>query len=95
MISQSLPNFKTQFSQKGLVGWLVGFLTSSSTTRLYRRLPAATHETELGDYGFCLSRSHYISKEEVDSYDNIALNQRIINRGPGMGKKKITDTMKR
>ena len=48
---------------------LVGFLTSSSTTRLYRgRAPrqerltilrAATHETELGDNDFCLSRSHY------------------------------------
>ena len=48
---------------------LVGFLTSSSTTRLYRgRAPiqerltilrAATHETELGDHDFCLSRSHY------------------------------------
>ena len=45
-------------------GWLVGFLTSSSTTRLYRgRAPrqerltilrAATHETELGDHDFCL-----------------------------------------
>ena len=51
------------------VSWLVGFLTSSSTTRLYRgRAPrqerltilrAATHETELGDHGFCFSRSHY------------------------------------
>ena len=48
---------------------LVGFITSSSTTRLYRgRAPrqerltilrAATHETELGDHDFCLSRSHY------------------------------------
>ena len=48
---------------------LVGFLTSSSTTRLHRgRAPrqerltilrAATHETELGDHDFCLSRSHY------------------------------------
>ena len=48
---------------------LFGFLTSSSTTRLYRgRAPrqerltilrAATHETELGDHDFCLSRSHY------------------------------------
>ena len=48
---------------------LFGFLTSSSTTRLYRRraprqerltiLRAATHETELGDHDFCLSRSHY------------------------------------
>ena len=48
---------------------LVRFLTSSSTTRLYRgRAPrqerltilrAATHETELGDHDFCLSRSHY------------------------------------
>ena len=49
--------------------WLVVFLTSSSTTRLYRgRAPrqsiltilrAATLETELGDHDFCLSRSHY------------------------------------
>ena len=48
---------------------LFGFLTSSSTTRLYRgRAPrqerltilrAATHKTELGDHDFCLSRSHY------------------------------------
>ena len=48
---------------------LFGFLTSSSTTRLYRgRAPrqerltilrAATHETELGDHDFCLSRSHH------------------------------------
>ena len=48
---------------------LFGFLTSSSTTRLYRgRAPrqerltilrAATHETELGDHDFCLNRSHY------------------------------------
>ena len=47
---------------------LFGFLTSSSTTRLYcGRAPrqerltilrAATHETELGDHDFCLSRSH-------------------------------------
>ena len=46
---------------------LLGSLTSSSTTRLYRgRAPrqerltilrAATHETELGDHDFCLSRS--------------------------------------
>ena len=48
---------------------LFGFLTPSSTTRLYRgRAPrqerltilrAATHETELGDHDFCLSRSQY------------------------------------
>ena len=48
---------------------MFGFLTSSSTTRLYRgRAPrqerltilrAATHETELGDHDFCPSRSHY------------------------------------
>ena len=57
------------YNEENLVGWLVGFLTSSSTTRLYRgRAPrqerltilrAATHETELGDHGFCFSRSHY------------------------------------
>ena len=34
---------------------MVGFLTSSSTTRLYRgRAPR-----QLGDHDFCLSRSHY------------------------------------
>ena len=53
----------------GVCFCLFGFLTSSSTTRLYRgRAPrqerltilrAATHETELGDHDFCLSRSHY------------------------------------
>ena len=48
---------------RALFGWLVGFLTSSSTTRLYGgRVPrqrVATHETELGDHYLCLSRSHY------------------------------------
>ena len=47
---------------------LVGFLTSSSTTRLYRgRVPKLTSdnctcchtETERGYQDFCLSRSHY------------------------------------
>ena len=51
-----------------LVGWLVGFLTTSSTTRLYRgRVPRLTSdnctschiETEWGDHDYCLSRSHY------------------------------------
>ena len=56
-------------SFQALFGCLVGFITSSSTTGLYRgRAPrqerltilrAATHETELGDHDFCLSRSHY------------------------------------
>ena len=56
--------------------WLFGFLTSSSTTRLYRgRAPrlerltilrAATHETELGDHDFCLSRSHYTDTDPTD-----------------------------
>ena len=48
--------------------WLYGFLTSSSTTWIYRGraqdlrltiLRDATPETELGDHDFCLSRSHY------------------------------------
>ena len=53
----------------GLFVCLFGFLTSSSTTRLYPGrasrqerltiLRAATHETELGDHDFFLSRSHY------------------------------------
>ena len=50
---------------------LFGFLTSSPTTRLYRgRAPflrtilrAATHETELGDHDFCLSRLHYTDND--------------------------------
>ena len=60
---------QTERQIKGFFVWLVGFLTSSSTTRLYRgRAPrqerltilrAATHETELGNHDFCLSRSHY------------------------------------
>ena len=48
--------------------WLVGFLTSSSATRLYRKwVPRLTSdnfmcchiETERGDHDFSLSRSHY------------------------------------
>ena len=52
--------------------WLVGFLTSSSTIRLYHgRAPrqtilgASTHETELGDHDFCLSRSHYTDTDST------------------------------
>ena len=37
---------------------LVGFLTGPKTERP-TILRAATHETELGDHDFCLSRSHY------------------------------------
>ena len=57
---------------------LVGFLTSSSTTRLYRRriprlssdkiLRAATHKTERGDHDFCLSWSHYTEPEFVKKW---------------------------
>ena len=48
---------------------LLGSLTSSSTTRLYRGrgpkterltvLRVATHDTELGNHDFCLGRPHY------------------------------------
>ena len=58
-----------------LVGWLADFLAFSSTTRLYRgRAPkterliilrAATHETELGDHDFCLSRSDYTDTDRI------------------------------
>ena len=53
-----------------LVGWLVGWFlsifdnywvlsqTGPKTERL-TILGAATHETQLGDHDFCLSRSHY------------------------------------
>ena len=53
---------------------LFGFLTSSSTTRLLRTGPkterltilrAATHETELGDHDFCLSRSHHTDTDST------------------------------
>ena len=54
-----------------------GFLTSSSTTRLYPKterltiLRAATHETELGDHDFCISRSHYTDTDPT-SRDRVA-----------------------
>ena len=49
------------YSTTSIFSSLVGFLTSSSTTRLYRgRVPRLnTHETERGDHDFCLSRLHY------------------------------------
>ena len=59
----SLPG-RAKLLAYALFVWLVGFLTSSSTTRLYRgRAPrqerltilrAATHEAELGDHDFYL-----------------------------------------
>ena len=68
-ISLNLFVMAMEIVWKALFVCLFGFLTSSSTTRLYRgRAPrqerltilrAATHETELGDHDFCLSRSHY------------------------------------
>ena len=67
--AQSTARFLSTHCPRCLFVCLFGFLTSSSTTRLYRgRAPrqerltilrAATHETELGDHDFCLSRSHY------------------------------------
>ena len=73
LVSIAIPAFTKFFCFYFLIACLFvclfGFLTSSSTTRLYRgRAPrqerltilrAATHETELGDHDFCLSRSHY------------------------------------
>ena len=76
-INKRIPTAKDAFQKLSLIlknrnisfVCLFGFLTSSSTTRLYRgRAPrqerltilrAATQETELGDHDFCLSRSHY------------------------------------
>ena len=64
-----IAKYEYSFLSGALFVCSFGFLTSSSTTRLYRgRAPrqerltilrAATHETELGDHDFCLSRSHY------------------------------------
>ena len=69
VVPPSIILISTLHNFDSVVFCLVGFLTSSSTTRLYRgRAPrqepltilrAATHETELGDHDFCLSRSHY------------------------------------
>ena len=74
VVSRRLCNYSTNeyryaIMLRYLFVCLFGFLTFSSTTRLYRgRAPgqecltilrAATHETELGDHDFCLSRSHY------------------------------------
>ena len=44
------------------------FLTSSRTSPKTERLTilrAATHETELGDHDFCLSRSHYTDADQT------------------------------
>ena len=69
--------------------YLVGFVTSSSTTRLYRGrvtrrltiLRDATHETEWGDNEFCLSRSHYTDTDPT-SRERAARPQRESNAGP-------------
>ena len=78
----------------GLVGWLVGFLTSSSTTRLYRgRAPrqerltilrAATHETELGDHGFCFSRSHYTDTDPTSRERAATAGIELVSSSPGV-----------
>ena len=55
-----------------LVGWflnvLVNYLVISRTGPKTERLTilrAATHETELGDHDFCLSRSHYTDIDQT------------------------------
>ena len=54
----------------GLVVWflnvLVNYSVISRTGPKTERLPilrAVTHETELGDHDFCLSRSHYTDND--------------------------------
>ena len=65
---------KTWFVLFCLFGWLVGFLMSSSTIRLYRgRVPRLTSDNFTrchtwdrgpgGDHDFCLSRSHYTNTD--------------------------------
>ena len=85
--NQSLP--KSLSLDLCLFDWLVGFLTSSSTTRLYLdmivlrltsdNLRAATHETELGDHDFCPSWSHYT---DTDPTSRSGRSQRESNPGP-------------
>ena len=82
---------------------LFGFLTSSSTTGLYRgRAPrqerltilrAATHETELGDHDFCLSRSHYTDTDPTCMMMMMMMNASKAQRevrgwGENLGRKK-------
>ena len=38
---------------------LLGYIQAGPKTKRLTILRAATHETELGDHDFCLSRSHY------------------------------------
>ena len=102
-------------SKGALFVCLVGFLTSSSTTtRLYRgRAPrqerltilrAATHETELGDHDFCLSRSHYTDTDPTcreraatagiepgTSSPGVARSTAELPRSPPRGHKGMTD----
>ena len=61
-----LFRYDINFVRREGFGWLIGFLTSSSTARLLSgtgpkserltNLRPATLETELGDHDFCLSR---------------------------------------
>ena len=60
-----------------MIVYLFGFFTSSSATRLFRGwvprltiLRAATHKTERGDHGFCLSRLHYTDDDDDDDDDD-------------------------
>ena len=69
---------------------LFGFLTSSSTTRLYSArvprqsvgqfyvLPACHTKTELGDHDFFLSRSHYTDTDPT-SRERVFLKGRLCN----------------
>ena len=73
-----------------LFGWLVGFLMSSSTTRLDRGgsqhwcltiLRAATHETEQGDHNFCLRWSHNTDIHSTSRGLNPRSPQHVMGRG--------------
>ena len=66
---------RTNLAWFGLVGWFLNVLvnykvisrTGPKTERL-TILHAATHETELGDHDFCLSRSHYTDTDPTSKF---------------------------
>ena len=80
-LNKTARALKRKFSNSGshlrcpcLFGWLVGFLTSSSITRLYRgRAPRQSvwqfyvlpHMRQSGDHDFYLNRSHYTDTDPI------------------------------
>ena len=60
---------------------LLGYIAEGPKTERLTILRAATHEIELGDHGFCLSRSHY-----TDTYPAATLGIEPGTSSPGVGR---------